>query len=109
MLRILSREGAAPRVSSFFFEAVIQAVLLFGADTCVVTPRMGKALGGGSDPGDEMADGTSPTKDNGHEVDIHLGGGGKGGGRVLDDVGICQAAPEHGRTVHCYAITVRPV
>ena len=28
------------------FKDVIQAVLLFGVDTCVVTPCMGKALGG---------------------------------------------------------------
>ena len=35
-----------PQVSGFFFKAVIQAVLLFRAETLVVTPRMGKALGG---------------------------------------------------------------
>ena len=46
MTRSLSREGAAPRVSSFFLKAVVQAVLLFGSDTWVVTPRMGEALGG---------------------------------------------------------------
>ena len=28
------------------FKSVVQAVLLFGAETWVVTPRMGKALGG---------------------------------------------------------------
>ena len=43
---ILSREGATPRVSDFFLKAVIQAVLLFGAETLVVTPHMGTALGG---------------------------------------------------------------
>ena len=46
MLRILSREGAAPRLSGFLFKAVIQAVLLFGAEPWVVTPHMGKSLGG---------------------------------------------------------------
>ena len=46
MSRILSREGTAPRVSGFFFKAVIQAVLTFGADTWVVTPHMRKSLGG---------------------------------------------------------------
>ena len=46
MLRILSREGATPRVSGLFFKAVIQALLLFGEETWVVTPRMGKTLGG---------------------------------------------------------------
>ena len=46
MSRILSREGATPWVSGFFFKAVIQVVLLFGAETWVVTPRMGTDLGG---------------------------------------------------------------
>ena len=46
ILRILSREGVAPQVSGFFFKAVIQVVLIFGAETWVVTPRMGKSLGG---------------------------------------------------------------
>ena len=44
--RILIREGSAPRVYGLFFKAVVQAVLLFGADTWVFIPRMGKALGG---------------------------------------------------------------
>ena len=34
------------------------------------------------------------------EVDIHLVGGGKVGGGVIEDGGICQAAPEQGRTLH---------
>ena len=46
MLYILSREGATTRVSGFSFKSVIQAVLLFGAETWVITPCMGKALGG---------------------------------------------------------------
>ena len=43
--RILSREGARPRVSVFLFKAVVQSVLLFGAETWVVSPRMGRLLG----------------------------------------------------------------
>ena len=46
MSRILSREGARPRVSGFFFNAVFQSVVLFGADTWVVNPRMAWSLGG---------------------------------------------------------------
>ena len=42
--RILSREGANKRVSGDFFKAVVQQVLLFGAETWVVTPRMERAL-----------------------------------------------------------------
>ena len=48
--RIFSREGATPWVSGLFFKAVIQAVLIFGAETWVVTPRMGTAVGGGFIP-----------------------------------------------------------
>ena len=46
MSRIISREGATPQVSGLFFKAVIQTVMLFGAETWVVNPHTGKALGG---------------------------------------------------------------
>ena len=46
MLRIMSREGERPQVSGFFFKSVVRLVLLFGAETWVVTPRMGWNLGG---------------------------------------------------------------
>ena len=51
----------------------------------------------------------SPSKETGQEVDIHRSGNGTGGGMVLDDGGIHQAATEHGCIVNCYAITVRPM
>ena len=44
--RILTREGATARISGMFFKSVIQQILLFGAETWVVTPRMEKALSG---------------------------------------------------------------
>ena len=44
MQRILSREGANKRVSGNSFKAVVQQVLLFGADMWVVLPRMERAL-----------------------------------------------------------------
>ena len=44
MQRILSREGANKRVSGNFFKAVVLQVLLFGAETWVVSPRMERAL-----------------------------------------------------------------
>ena len=46
MTRILIMEGAEPRVSGFFFKSVVQAVLLFGLEAWVVTPCMGRVLGG---------------------------------------------------------------
>ena len=42
--RILSREGADPKVSGSFYKAVAQAVLLFEAETWVITPRMERDL-----------------------------------------------------------------
>ena len=65
MPRILSRGRAVPRVSGLLFKAVVQAVMLFGAETWVVTPRIGNALGEGSDPGGKTAYGTAPTEDTG--------------------------------------------
>ena len=46
MMRILIREVERPRVSEFFFKAVVWSVFLFDAETCVFTPRMGRVLGG---------------------------------------------------------------
>ena len=46
MSRILIREGVRPRVSSFFFRAVVQLVFLFGAYNWLVNPCMGRSLGG---------------------------------------------------------------
>ena len=42
--RIFSREGVYMKVSGNCFTLVTQAVLLFGADTWVLTPRMEQAL-----------------------------------------------------------------
>ena len=44
MQGVLSREGATKRVLGNFFKAVVQQVLLFGADTWVVSPRMERDL-----------------------------------------------------------------
>ena len=72
-------------------------------------PLHGQGSGGVSGPGGDTVDGTAPAEDTGREVEIHFGGNGKGGYGVLDNGGINQEAQEHGRTVYCYAITVRPV
>ena len=44
MSQVLIREGADPKVSGHFFKALVQVVLLFGADTWILTPRMERAL-----------------------------------------------------------------
>ena len=44
LARILGREGADPKVSNNFYITVTQQVLLFGAETWVLTKRMEAAL-----------------------------------------------------------------
>ena len=82
------------------FKALIQAVLLFGAETRVVTPLPGHGPGGVSDPVGETADIKSPAKDKRRDVQIHLGSGSKGGHGVLDHGGIRKTAPELCRAVY---------
>ena len=40
LLRILRWEGADPKLSGHFYKAVLQEVLLLGAETWVLTPQM---------------------------------------------------------------------
>ena len=44
LVRVLGREGADPKVSRSFYTAVTQQVLLFGAESWVVTKKMESAL-----------------------------------------------------------------
>ena len=44
--RILGREGASTSMSGMFCKAVVQAVIIFGTEKWVMTPHIGKSLGG---------------------------------------------------------------
>ena len=44
--KILGREGADRRTAGVFYMAVVQAVLLFGSETWILTPWLEKYLGG---------------------------------------------------------------
>ena len=44
MDKVLGREGADPKVSQTFYIAVTQAVLIFGAETWVLTEKMETTL-----------------------------------------------------------------
>ena len=46
MTRILSSEGTGPWLSRFLFKAVVQTVLLFGVETWVINPHIGRILVG---------------------------------------------------------------
>ena len=58
--RILGREGEKTQVSRIFFKSVVQAVLLFGSETWVMTPRMGRTLGGFQHRVDRQISGRQP-------------------------------------------------
>ena len=40
----MSWEGVDPKVLGHFYKAVVQAVLLFGEETWVITPRTDRSL-----------------------------------------------------------------
>ena len=82
MLRILSREGARPQVSRFFFKYVVQSVLLFGAETWVVNPCIRRVLGRFPRPGGADTDWEYSTAEAGRKVEVQLGGSGDIGGGV---------------------------
>ena len=42
--RVLSREGASPKVMGYFYKAIVQAVLLYAAETWILTDRSWLAL-----------------------------------------------------------------
>ena len=44
MGKLLRREGAEPRVSAIFYRAVVQTVLLFGAETWVLSEEISRNL-----------------------------------------------------------------
>jgi len=44
--RILTREGASPKVSAMFYKAVVQSVLLFGCETWVESNAIMRSLKG---------------------------------------------------------------
>ena len=46
MTRIFSREETEPWMYSFFFKYVVQAILIFGSETWVVSPCMRRVSGG---------------------------------------------------------------
>ena len=46
MLKILGWERAYPHISGNFYKAVVQVTLLFSAESWVMSPRIGRTLGG---------------------------------------------------------------
>ena len=82
MSRILSREGASLRVYTFLFKAVVQLVLIFGAETWVVNLLMGRVLGVFQDQVERRLTGQLQRRKLDGNLGVHLGGGGKRRGGI---------------------------
>ena len=109
MSRILRRERATPQVSGFFFKAMIQAVMLFGEETWVITPLVGTALGVFHTQVKRRLTVQLPRRKTEGTWKYTLTAAAREAERFLDDGGIRQAVPEHSSTVYHCTITVRPV
>ena len=82
LTRILRREGVTPRVSGFSFKAVVQSVLIFGAETWAVIPHIGRVPGGVPGLGGMTIEREAPAATDIQKMGIHLVGGGKRGGMI---------------------------
>ena len=109
MTSILSREGAELRVSVFFFKAMVRLILIFGAETWVVIPRIVRFLGGVPGLSGTAINRDTPAALVRREVGVHLGDNVKGGGGFLEDIGVHLEKVEHSRAVHCYVIASVPM
>ena len=85
MMRILSREGADLKVLGHFFKVVVQAVLLFGAKTWVLTPRMEQALRRFQNRFAQRITGRQPRQRGGLGLIISSTGGRNGGSGLRGD------------------------
>ena len=83
--QVLIREGSDKRVSGNFFKAVVQAVLLFGAETWVLTPRIERALESFLHGAACRITGRQPPRGGGREMDIPSSEVGHAGGVVRRD------------------------
>ena len=88
----------------FLFKSVAQLVLIFGAETWVVTSHMERILGEVPVPGVATTYREDPAAADRQEMVIRLGGGVKGGGGIRGNRRVHLEKAEHGRAVHSYTI-----
>ena len=62
MTRVLSREGADARTSGQIYLAVVQVFIIYGSETWVMTPRIGRVLGRIPPQGGLQADGEATSE-----------------------------------------------
>ena len=78
----LGKEGGKSKGVGMFFKALVQAVLILGAETWVMTPRMGRDLGGVPTQGSSKDHREAAPEVIGRELKIFTAGDGNAGSRV---------------------------
>ena len=100
LTKILGREGSKNRTAGRFYVAVVQAVLLFGSKTWVLTTRLEKSLAGFHHRAGTADGGNGPQTLAGQDVGVPtywIGSGNIGTGGYLS---IYRPTPEHSRAYH---------
>ena len=98
--RILSREGADLKVSGIFYKAVAHAVLLFGAETLVLTPRMEPALDSFQHRILQRITQEATAETGGWELGVSASDGGNGGSGLRGYQEFGHKEAEHSRAVY---------
>ena len=105
---IIIREGAASQGYGYLFKAVIQSVLFLSLETWVITPRMGRVLGGFQNLVARWLTERLPQR-GAEKNENKPWRRQERGGRIRGDGRIHSEKAEHSRTVHIFAITSGPV
>ena len=101
LARILRREGADPTVSCSFYTAVTQQVLLFGAETWVLTCKMKSALDAFQGRVARRLTGRQPRQRRDGKWFYPSLAGGFEGGECREGRGVNPPETEHGRAIYC--------
>ena len=102
------QEGEYPKVSGHLFKAVVQAVLLFRAETWVLNTRMERALSSFQHRFARRLTGRQPRR-GGWELGIYSAGGVNGGSGLRGDWDIRHKEAEYDRSVYCDATDSGPL
>ena len=98
--RIMGRERTSNSVSGIFFNAVVQAVLIFGVETWVVKLLIGRALGGVPTKGSKTDHGEIDIAASGWDLVLTSAGYSNAGSRIRKYGRVCAKEAEYGYTIH---------
>ena len=105
--KILIQEGAYLKVLGSFYKAVVQAVLLFRAETWLLTPRVEQTLDRLQHRAAQRITGKQLRRRG--DLGVPASGGGNGGSSIKGDQKVGHKEAEQGRAVYCDATNSVPL